>query len=153
MNITAPAARVSVGVAVTPDDLERVFEIRRRVFVDEQHVPLDHERDAIDRRSVHVLARLDGEPAAAARIFPDAANPRIAWIGRLAVLPSARRAGVASAILAFLLERCRREGVSRVRLHAQTYVRELYARLGFEQRGDEFLEENLSHIEMELRLV
>lgn len=143
---------VSVCVAASPEELDQVYEIRRRVFVEEQRVPLEHERDAIDGRAVHVLARLDGKPAAAARLFTDAHDGRLAWIGRLAVLPAARRAGVASAIMAFLLDRCRRDGMARVRLHAQTYVRDLYARLGFTEAGGEFLEENLPHIEMERRL-
>ncbi|HOY69028.1 MAG TPA: GNAT family N-acetyltransferase [Candidatus Ozemobacteraceae bacterium] len=153
MNDDHVSRRVAVRAATTAEELDQVYEIRRRVFVEEQHVPLDHERDAIDDRALHVIASLDGKPAAAARLFTDAHDARLAWIGRLAVLPAARRAGVASAIMTFLLDRCRREGISRVRLHAQTYVRELYARLGFVEAGGEFLEENLPHIEMELFLV
>ncbi len=141
-----------VREATGPEDLDAVFEIRRRVFVDEQNVPLEHERDAIDSRAVHVIASLDGEPVAAARLFLDNQDQHVAWIGRLAVLAAGRHTGVATGIVRFLLDWSRRHGIARVRLHAQEYVQGLYLKLGFLPCGDIFMEENIPHREMELRL-
>lgn len=144
---------LSIREAASQEDLDIAFEIRRRVFVDEQNVMPEHERDAVDDHAVHVLASLDGAPVATARLFIDAQDGQTAWIGRLAVLPESRRNGVACAILEYLLDWSRRHRIERVRLHAQEYVCRLYQKLGFEPSGDVFLEENIPHIEMELHLV
>lgn len=143
---------LKIWEATSPQDLDIVFEIRRRVFVDEQKVPLEHERDVTDSRAVHVLASLDGQPVATARLFIDALDGRTAWIGRLAVRPESRRAGAATGILEYFLDWSRRHNIGRVRLHAQEYVVGLYRKLGFEPHGEVFLEENIRHVEMELRL-
>ncbi|HOT29239.1 MAG TPA: GNAT family N-acetyltransferase [Candidatus Ozemobacteraceae bacterium] len=145
-------SRIDLREAVSPKDLETVFEIRRRVFVDEQKVPEEHERDATDDRSVHLLAVLDGVPVAAARLFVDAMDARTAWIGRLAVLPESRRTGVATTIIRYFIDWSCRHQMHRIRLHAQEYVRGLYRKLGFEECGGMFLEENIPHVEMILRL-
>jgi len=144
--------RVLVREAAGNEDREAAFGIRRRVFVDEQNVPLEHEHDAIDSDAVHVIASIDGKPVAAARLFIDSHDQHLAWIGRLAVLPESRHTGVATEIMRFLLDWSRRHGITRVRLHAQEYVHELYLKLGFTPCGDIFLEENIPHREMELCL-
>ncbi|MBP7634091.1 GNAT family N-acetyltransferase [Candidatus Ozemobacteraceae bacterium] len=147
-----PGSRLDIREALSPQDLETVFEIRRRVFVDEQRVPEEHERDATDERAVHVLALLDGKPAAAARLFIDAGDERTVWVGRLAVLPECRRSGVATGVIRYSIDWSRRHQVRQVRLHAQEYVRELYRKLGFEEFGGIFMEENIPHLEMFLKL-
>jgi predicted GNAT family N-acyltransferase len=47
-------------------------------------------------------------------------------------------------------ERCAREaGAERIDLHAQTAARSLYARGGYVERGEEFVEEGIEHVAME----
>ena len=41
-------------------------------------------------------------------------------------------------------------GAGRIYLEAQTYARGLYEKLGFRQIGEEFLEDGIPHIPMEL---
>ena len=48
---------VSTRIALTPDDRETCFTIRRLVFVAEQGVPLDAEFDEHDGTATHLLAR------------------------------------------------------------------------------------------------
>lgn len=152
MSEDKPGFRIDIREAVSPTELETVFEIRRRVFVDEQRVPEEHERDATDERSVHVLAFVDGLPVAAARLFIDAGDVRTVWIGRLAVLPECRRTGVATGIVRYCIDWSRRHNKRQIRLHAQDYVRDLYRKLGFEEYGSLFMEENIPHLEMFLEL-
>jgi len=147
-----PCSNIDIREAVSPQDLEIVFEIRRRVFVGEQNVPEEHERDATDDRAVHVLATIERIPVAAARLFVDAADAQTAWIGRLAVLPGSRRFGVATGIVRYFVEWSRAHQMRQIRLHAQEYVCGLYRRLGFESFGGVFLEENIPHVEMFLRI-
>lgn len=121
--------------------------IRYQVFVAEQGVPEALEWDGLDPRCVHVLAR-DGEgmPIGTGRLLPDA------HIGRMAVLKAWRRTGVGSAILAKLLEIARLRGEREVILNAQSYVLDFYRRAGFRVTSDEFMEADIPHREMRLRL-
>jgi predicted GNAT family N-acyltransferase len=72
----------------TPD-FEACFAIRWQVFVREQNVPADEERDEHDSTARHFLARVDGVPLGTARlILKDGGTT--AKIGRVAVLAAAR---------------------------------------------------------------
>jgi predicted GNAT family N-acyltransferase len=57
---------IKVVKASDPDDLEKVFAIRRTVFVDEQNCPPELEWEFEDE-SVHFLATVNDAPAGAAR--------------------------------------------------------------------------------------
>ena len=62
--------------------------IRETVFVQEQDVPAELERDALDPQCAHVLARaLDGTPIGTGRLTPEHR------IGRMAVLPECSPSG------------------------------------------------------------
>ena len=142
--------KILIKIAEGPSDLDHVYAIRREVFVTEQGVPLDHERDEIDNRALHVLAWVDGEAVGTARTFSRPEDPDEAWIGRMAVRRMARKKGIASRILEFLVTRCRERGFKRIRLHSQKYVAGLYRRHGFVSIGAPFQEEGIEHLEMVL---
>ncbi len=121
--------------------------IREQVFLIEQHVPRELEWDEWDAPSEHAVATSeDGRPIGTARLLPDGR------IGRMAVLVEWRRAGVGSALLRALLERARQRGMRSIVLHAQTHAAGFYRRLGFTERGEEFLEAGIPHLEMTLEL-
>ena len=67
---------------------------------------------------------------------------------RLAVRKSARRQGIASALLARADDETRAGGARRLVLHAQTYARSLYEAAGYEPRGRVFMEAGIVHIAM-----
>ena len=70
------------------DAAEVLHAIRETVFVREQDVPAELERDALDPQCAHVLARaLDGTPIGTGRLTPERR------IGRMAVLPEWRGKG------------------------------------------------------------
>ncbi len=76
----------------------------------------------------------------------------VARLGRLAVERDARGQGVATEILRAAEHVARERGADRIGLHAQTYALDLYARDGYEERGDRFMEEGIEHVAMEKRL-
>ena len=121
--------------------------VREIVFVVEQKVPLELEWDEWDERSDHALA-LDssGSPIGTARLLPDGR------IGRMAVVKEWRKRGVGGALLLALLERARGRSMTRSVLHAQTHAAGFYRRFGFSERGEEFLEAGIPHVEMTLEL-
>ena len=127
---------------------EKLRAIRRVVFIDEQNVPEELEWDDVDERAYHVLASdEEGEPIGTGRLNPDG------QIGRMAVAREWRGRGVGAAILHALVALAGKEGLSLVRLHAQTHALGFYAKHGFTAVGGEFEEAGIPHRAMELRLV
>lgn len=133
------------------DDAARV---RRAVFMDEQGY--EDEFDAIDEdvRCLHVTLYVAGELAGCARVFPEQleralapaspqspscdldaqATPEATYLlGRVAVLPSYRRQGLASKIVEASDAAAKEAGAKLIKLHAQEYVLGLYAAQGYEQ--------------------
>lgn len=126
--------------------------IRHAVFVEEQGVPLAMENDAADADALHALAvnRL-GVPLATGRLLTDAA-PDAARIGRMAVIRAMRGGGVGRAVLDALVQAARTRRCSEVGLHAQSTAVPFYLRAGFVERGPEFEEAGITHVEMMLDL-
>jgi len=142
---TAPLFRVeSIGFG---DGLADLRVVRDAVFVQEQRVPVEIERDALDPACHHVIAR-DGEgrPIGTGRLTPDGR------IGRMAVLPEWRNRRVGEALLKALLAQARELRWNEVTLHAQVPAMALYARQGFLPYGDRFVEAGLDHQSMRLVL-
>lgn len=126
------------------DALRRIREV---VFVYEQHVPIDLERDGLDPECDHVLARdAAGHPIGAGRLTAERS------IGRLAVLRAWRQRGVGGAMLAALVALARARGWPDVTLHAQADAIGFYERFGFIGEGPEFMEAGIRHRQMRLVL-
>ncbi len=119
--------------------------VREKVFVEEQQVPRELEWDEWDERCEHALAcDAEGCTIGTARLLPDGR------IGRMAVLRDWRGQGVGTALLEAMLERARARSMARVTLHAQIQAAGFYRRFGFSERGREFLEAGIPHVEMAL---
>ena len=121
--------------------------VREKVFIEEQQVPLELEWDEWDERCDHAVAcDAQGHVIGTARLAPDGK------LGRMAVLREWRGRGVGAALLDALLGRARERSLARVTLHAQTHAAGFYRRFGFSERGGEFLEAGIPHLEMSLEL-
>lgn len=117
--------------------------VRERVFIKEQGVPIEIERDANDATSRHVVAYgPGGEAIGTGRLLPDG------HVGRLAVLKKWRGKGVGAALFERLLQLAAEAGMQRLELHAQTPAAGFYVRYGFATQGAEFYEAGLPHITM-----
>jgi predicted GNAT family N-acyltransferase len=120
-----------------------IHGVRQQVFVIEQGVPAELERDALDPVCAHVLARDgDGTPIGTGRLLPDGR------IGRMAVLPAWRGKGVGEAMLEELVRAAIALGLSEVHLHAQLPACDFYARQGFLPEGGRFEEAGIMHLQM-----
>ena len=142
---------VSTRIALTPDDRETCFTIRRLVFVAEQGVPFDAEFDEHDGTATHLLAVTDECPAGTLRWRRIA--PRTARIERVAVLRAYRNLGIGRKLLRVCLARIASEGCDEAVLHAQIQVQDFYRRFRFAAVGDSFVEDGIQHIRMQLHPV
>ncbi|MDO7885724.1 GNAT family N-acetyltransferase [Hymenobacter cheonanensis] len=132
-------------------DLDAAFTIREKVFVGEQKVPADAEYDQYDRAGTtrHYLARVDGQPAGAARWRPTDHGVKLE---RFAVLPEFRNQGVGEALVHRVLADVRAEApdAAQVYMHAQLRAIPLYERTGFRKVGEMFEECDIQHYQMVL---
>lgn len=134
----------TVGFAACADELLRVREV---VFVDEQQVPPELERDALDPQCLHVVARDgDGRAIGAGRLTPER------QVGRMAVLRDWRGRGVGEAMLAALVAAARDQGWRELWLNAQVGALDFYRRLGFLPYGPRFMEAGIEHQAMRRKL-
>ena len=135
-----------VRVAASSSEVDEALELRRRVFVGQQGVTLEADRDGLDATALHLVAVDAGRIVGTCRLVFDGA---LARLGRMAVEDDVRGRGIGAAILERAEVEARAAGSQRIRLHAQLAARSLYERGGFEVQGEEFLEEGIPHLTME----
>jgi predicted GNAT family N-acyltransferase len=136
---------VELRPATWDDDREALQSVRRRVFIEEQGIPESEEWDDIDPVARHVLVLGRNRDAiGTGRLEPTGK------IGRVAVLPLYRGAGVGRRIMAHLVNHATESGFTKVYLHAQAAAEGFYARLGFRAEGPVFDECGIPHLRMTL---
>ena len=95
----AGAGMITIRAARTPQDIEACFRIREQVFIVEQRVPVDLERDEHDSEALHFTALADGQAVGTARVVLKD-NGASAKIGRVAVCRSNRGFGIGTLLIA-----------------------------------------------------
>lgn len=133
---------------LTADELFEIYALRVSVFVVEQNCPYQ-EVDEHDRYSMHLTLRENGKIVAYLRVLPRNSVFEDVSIGR--VIAVKRRCGLGTEIVRRGIETAKTVfGAEHITIEAQTYARGLYEKLGFVQTSEEFLEDGIPHIRMEL---
>lgn len=130
------------------DDIAKCLHIRELVFIDEQNVPAELERDGFDDSCIHYLAALNGEMIGTARVM--ILDDKFKF-QRVAVLPSARGAGIGGKLMNFMMsdlaKRADHDG-KRFFLSSQVDAIPFYERLGFVICSEEYLDAGIRHRDM-----
>lgn len=134
-------------IRFTDPGFERCLRIRLEVFVQEQKVPLEEERDAYDPAARHFLAAENGIALGTARVV--VLEGGAAKIGRVAVAKSARGRGIGAALIRHIEDAV---PAPEYRLDAQTQALPFYARLGYIAQGEEFPDAGIPHFHMRKRV-
>ncbi len=134
---------ILVNKVTDPDLLEKVFAIRREVFVGEQNCPPELEWEFEDE-SNHFFATVDGEPAGASRWRKTDKGYKLE---RFAVLKKFRGMGVGQELVKAVLADLPADAAY-VYMHAQIQAIPLYEKFNFEKVGDEFEEAGIRHYKM-----
>ncbi len=158
----APSQPVVRLAAEEADQADRAaaFSVRHTVFVVEQGVPLELERDDRDAGADHFVAVVDGRAIGAVRLVVEPAgfegvpveHGPVAHLGRLAVLAHARGSGLGALLVRAVEDRATERGLRLVYLGAQTHALGFYERLGYHAYGEQFDDAGLPHRHM-LRLL
>ena len=140
-------AQVEIEITDWVSAEARVMPLREAVFVIEQQVPPELERDAFDPVCRHAIARTpDGEVVATGRLLPDG------HIGRMAVARAWRGRGIGGRVLQALIADARARGLTEVVLNAQLSAEAFYRRHGFAPEGGVFMDAGIEHRAMRKRL-
>lgn len=118
--------------------------IRHTVFVVEQHVPVEEERDQYDDSALHFLVSRNEQAIATGRLLHSG------QIGRMAVLAEFRGSGIGGKLLKYIIDTALEQGQQTVFLHAQIHAINFYQRYGFVIDGEEFMDAGIAHKEMKL---
>lgn len=129
------------------DDFKEARRIRKKVFVNEQGIPVSCEVDGKDEESTHLIAKLNKEPIGTARIR---ITDNKAKLERISVLKPYRKRGFGKELVKKSIDYCKKEGVSKIFLHSQIYLQAFYEKIGFKPIGEPFSEAGVEHIKMVL---
>jgi predicted GNAT family N-acyltransferase len=137
---------VEVRPARDADEVDQALALRDRVFVGEQGVDPAADRDGLDGKALQFVAVEDGRVLGTCRVV---VRDGVARLGRMAVEPDLRGRGIGARLLDVAERAAADAGAMLVRLHAQAAAVSLYARSGYSQVGEPFVEEGIDHVTME----
>lgn len=136
--------------SLTLDQLYRIIQLRQEIFVVEQDCPyLD--ADDKDQMSYHVMGiDADNTLQAYTRLVPpDISYTGYTSIGRVITSAAIRGKKQGVPLMQFSIDQCEKIWPNiPIKISAQTYITKFYNSLGFEQTGDEYLEDDIPHIAM-----
>lgn len=133
---------LKIQLVKTNKEYDDILEIRKKVFVEEQNVPISIEVEYEDD-SNHVICYVDNAPVGTGRWRKTSKGIKLE---RFAVLNNFRGKGIGTKIVNFILSQLSSNNT--IYLHAQDAVVNFYERLGFFTSGEHFLEANISHYKM-----
>ncbi len=130
-------------------ELYSILSLRAEVFVVEQNCPYQ-DADGKDLKSLHLMGRDEnGNLITYSRIVPPGVSFTEVSIGRVVSSPKLRGTGAGKALMTKSIEVINQKyGTAPIRIGAQLYLKKFYESFGFIQISEEYLEDNIPHIEM-----
>jgi predicted GNAT family N-acyltransferase len=142
---------VQIKPVNTADERAKIYALRHAVFVGEQHVPEEVERDALDGTADHVIAVNEQNLCVGTgRLVVE--SDGMGRVGRMAVHPMWRNRGIGRDLLLALERIGRDRRIKEIVLNAQVEAEPFYARNGYLRVGEPFTEAGILHVEMKKRL-
>lgn len=134
-------------------ELYDVMRLRFEVFVIEQAC-LYQDIDGKDQKSYHLMCKDDdGELLGYLRVLDAGVSYEETSIGRVVVSKKGRGRGLGKKIMEEAISFIKTvRHIEAIRISAQAYLLDFYKSLGFEAVSDEYLEDDIPHIEMLLKL-
>ncbi|MEH6943619.1 GNAT family N-acetyltransferase [Bacillus sp. JJ722] len=133
---------------LTKEQLYKILSERVAVFVVEQEYPYP-EIDGLDPFYYHLIQENDKDIMAYLRIIPSNDKKEFASLGRVLVKKDYRGHGLATELVQRGINYCLNElGEKQIKIQAQSYLKDFYSSLGFSTMSEEYLEDNIPHIDM-----
>lgn len=136
-----------VHSAISEQQLQQAFDIRKKVFVEEQGVPLHLELDEHDQDALHFIVTKDGETIAAARLREY--EPAVGKVERVCVLEQYRGKRLGFLLMEHIEKEAQKKNWKKLKLNAQSYAIPFYEKLHYIVTSPEFLDAGIPHRAME----
>lgn len=120
--------------------------IREKVFIEEQNIAAEDEWDNQDEISLHFIVYDHHHATATARLLQNNS------IGRVAVLSSHRGLGIGKLLMLEIIEIAKQQKRNTLHLSAQKHAIPFYEGLGFQTKGEFYLDCGIPHIDMNLSI-
>ena len=135
---------------LTTTELYEILKSRAEVFILEQNI-ICLDMDNVDYKSFHCFIREDDRVVAYLRAYYKDGDADTVHIGRVLTLQHGR--GLGKALLEKSIGALKKKmECKRICMDAQKHAIGFYEKFGFQVTSDEFLEEGVVHVTMELEL-
>jgi len=133
---------------LTGKEIYEILRSRAEVFVKEQKISYV-DPDGVDYKSWHIFAMENNRVCAYLRAFKDGEN--IIKIGRVLTLVHGK--GTGTQLMKYAISELKaKTGCRKIIMDAQSHAISFYQRLGFTITSEEYLEEGIPHVDMEMNL-
>ncbi|OEG00049.1 hypothetical protein BHF71_06720 [Vulcanibacillus modesticaldus] len=143
--------QLNYQIVTTRKELNDAFDVRRIVFIQEQHVPEKIEMDKYDDHSTHFIVYHDEKPIATARIRIYN-NENTVKIERVAVLKEFRGKGIGKKLMLFAEQEAKKMGFTTFLLNSQRHAEIFYKKLGYITISEPFKEAGIEHVTMKKKI-
>ncbi|MFQ6088803.1 MAG: GNAT family N-acetyltransferase [Candidatus Methanofastidiosia archaeon] len=129
--------RIKYKIIESEEELEKSRKLRHRVFVEEQGVVEDLERDLLDDKSIHVIAILNQKVIGTGRLTLQSDKAKIS---RVAVEKIYRGEGIGKKIMDKLEKIAKTKNVKEIYLSSNLQSIQFYCGIGYVEVGKTFIE-------------
>lgn len=138
---------------LTVNEMYEIAKSRFEVFVCEQKIVEEQDFDDKDKVCHHIMLKENERVVAYCRIVPKGIGYDYISVGRVLILSSHRRKGIAQEMMKVALEFIKNKlDEKTVVLSAQLYAKGLYESVGFKVISDVYDEVNIPHVKMKVEL-
>ena len=138
---------------LTVNEMYEIAKSRFEIFVCEQKIVEEQDFDDKDKVCHHIMLKENERVVAYCRIVPKGVGYDYISVGRVLVLSSHRRKGIAQEMMKVALEFIKNNlDEKTVVLSAQLYAKGLYESVGFKVISDVYDEVNIPHVKMKIEL-
>lgn len=141
---------VFAKIVETDKEYEDAIFIRRKVFVEEQDVPLHLELDEYDAEAIHFVAYDENTAFGAGRIRTT--EPSVGKVERVCILPGYRGKNLGNLMMQCMEDYAASKGFQKLKLNAQSHALTFYEKRSYTITSPEFLEAGIPHRAMEKSL-
>lgn len=141
--------KLSFNVKLVTNEQEKqlAFDVRMKVFVEEQGIPQHLELDEFDEKAAHFIVQDGDQTIAAARLREFA--PAVGKIERVCVIKEYRGKRLGILTMEHIEKYALQHSFKKLKLNAQVYAISFYEKLGYTVTSPEFLDAHIPHRAME----
>ena len=132
-------------------DLYKYLSLRNQVFIVEQNC-VYQDIDGYDEEAMHVMLYENDDLVAYARIFDKGIKYETASIGRVVVSPKKRNLNLGHVLVNAAIQAIHENfETEEITISAQEHLQKFYAAHGFVTTSDMYLEDDIPHVQMEIK--